>query len=65
MPSSSLFVSSVQKELAEERRAVKAFVEALTIDWHGNGSEMAQSAHKGPSGKFAKAVSLATAREGK
>ena len=27
MPSSSLFISSVQKELAEERRAVKAFVE--------------------------------------
>jgi len=27
MPSSSLFISSMQKELAEERRAVKAFVE--------------------------------------
>ena len=27
MPTSSLFISSVQKELAEERRAVKAFVE--------------------------------------
>ena len=27
MPSSSLFISSVQKELADERRAVKAFVE--------------------------------------